>query len=1753
MENPPFAPHASKCGFPQRVFHRLYLGAVRAGILPMMTALCHLLSIRRSSLILVTSVRLLACWCVFAASHPAQAADGAWNVDAAGNWNVAGSWLDGVIPGSTSTTDSTDIATFGLSLTAGRIVTVDTNRNIGGITFSNGSAFGYTLSGGSLRLSSGGLIQTLATGIHTDTIGTAITLLGDATFAAGSTARSVLSITGAVTGTGNIVLDNDGGIASGVTLASANHTGTITNSGSGFGTVGITGAIGVNVTGVVQNSLSSGLRLAGANLYTSATTLTAGQILVARDSVGTVGSITSSAVGRGSLIFNGGMISSDGTAARTLLNAVSFTANGGIGDIVANGALTFLAGVDLGVAVRRLAVNSAATVSGVITNGGLTKGGAGVLTLNGSAVNTFTGGLSLTGGGLTLDFANLATPTHLIDSGNTLGIAGGGALLITAKSSGSTTQIFGNVTVGAGGGSLLVNPNGGTGTTLALGTLNATTSGGSLLIGRAIAAGAGTLTITTSSDKDMQGIYGGRIVFANGTANTGYDWATTTSGAAPFTLSAFSGYSALTLTAGTDTLNSRITASQTLSGSRTTNTLKIENPAASQTLALGANTLTLSSGGLLVTGTNATTLSGTAGGTRLTAGNGSGSYDLIVHQYNSGGLTISAVIGDNGGNAVSLVKAGNGILTLSGANTHSGGTIASAGTLTLGSTSALGTGVLTIEQGASLSAASNVTTNANNNAIIINGNVNIAGGGLNLGTGAVSLGTGEGNARLITVAGSFTSEGSTWTLGGNITDGIAANSLIKLGNGGLRLAGVNSYTGTTTVNGGTLIITTTAALPGWDVNGRWSVSASGTLAFGNAVSDGEIATMLGTTNFRANAALGFDTFTGHRTYSGNINGTPQGGLGLRTTGRGTLTLTGNNTFTSSILITTELAVGSANALAGGGAINNLGVLSVTNALGSATINNNFNVNGSVTFGSSANSGTLVLSGILTPNAVARTITVAAGTTVEITGTIADIAGVTQTLFTKAGAGTLVYNSSTNAYEGGTAVSGGTLLLKGANTMPTLGTLAVTVGGNFSLADGAARNTSVPALNLGTGSNLSFDWNAGAVDALTSTAAAVTAGNVGIALNPTNTPTGSGLTLLSSSGGLNTANYFLINNTDFTATLTQSATAVTVSAFSAVTAPTTFYWQGNRVLGSSTAGVDNALTFSNGTASNWSTTQGSYTATALVPGSAASLIFSATGAAQQNAVLGADLEVNSITFNDSTAVTLGGSHTLTLLSTGTGAESAIVVNSTSAATTTISTANGVILGADQTWTIASGKTLTVSVSIQGGQSLIKDGAGTLNFTGGSNTYVGTTTVNAGTLSLGKSAGVNAIVGNLIIGDGTGGDIVQLNASNQIQDFSIITLNGTGADAGIFRLNNQSEIVGGLSSTGGAGIVENGAAGAGTSIMTAGVLSGTQSFSGILRNNGGSGSGVLAFSKEGIGTQILTGTSTYTGVTTVNNGILQLGNGGTTGSIAGSSSIHLNSVTGTLRTNRSDSHEIHQAITGPGHLEIANTGAGSTRLSSAANNYSGTTTVTNGALQVGSAGVGRTGTGDVTAQTGSTILGTGFVQGSSFTAQSGSTIHAGDGTAAGDLGTLTFTPVSGSGSIDFQSGSNVNLCITPGGTSDQLKFIGTGSNTLLFNSNLTIGPASFTPIAGEVFQLLDWSGLSSAPTFAAHFTNNLIRNGSADNGSAWDLPDISSAPEFFWDLSNFTNNGSIAIVVIPEPSRAVLLLFGVLGFLLRRRRA
>ena len=125
-----------------------------------------------------------------------------------------------------------------------------------------------------------------------------------------------------------------------------------------------------------------------------------------------------------------------------------------------------------------------------------------------------------------------------------------------------------------------------------------------------------------------------------------------------------------------------------------------------------------------------------------------------------------------------------------------------------------------------------------------------------------------------------------------------------------------------------------------------------------------------------------------------------------------------------------------------------------------------------------------------------------------------------------------------------------------------------------------------------------------------------------------------------------------------------------------------------------------------------------------------------------------------------------------------------------------------------------------------------------------------------------------------------------------------------------------------------------------LTTGGLLVTVTGASDTLTLSGAVSGANLGLVKAGDGTLLLTGANTYSGSTSITGGTLQIGDGGTSGSIAGPV---LNN--GTLRHIRSDAVTLSQVISGTGAVEF--TGDGTTTLA-AANTYSGATTLSGGAL-------------------------------------------------------------------------------------------------------------------------------------------------------------------------------------------------------------
>ena len=486
----------------------------------------------------------------------------------------------------------------------------------------------------------------------------------------------------------------------------------------------------------------------------------------------------------------------------------------------------------------------------------------------------------------------------------------------------------------------------------------------------------------------------------------------------------------------------------------------------------------------------------------------------VTVNTNANNVSFDGVISGSG----SMTKAGAGTLILSGTNTYSGGTTISAGTLSIGSDTNIGSGTNTIGNKGTLLLSGNGTytndwTLSGAGSAIATDNNNTLSGVLSGNGGLTKTGTGT-----LTLTGNNTYAGGTaindGTLKGNIASGtdlsIAASaiydgdnkarsvgglngggkilntdcltvqngtfggvidnsntSLTKTGAGTLTLTGNNAYTGGTTVSEGTL---------------KGNIASGTDLSIvDNAIYDGDNkARSVGGLN-GGGKILNTDCLTVQNgTFGGVIDNS---NTSLTKTGAGTLTLTGNNAYTSGTTISegtlkgniasgTDLSIAagaiydgdnkarSVGGLNGGGKILNTDGLTVqSGAFGGVIDNSNTSLiktgtgtltltgNNAYTGGTTINAGTLkgnIASGTDLSIAASATydgdnkarsvgdlngggnIFNTDGLTVQ-SGTFGGVIDNSNTSLTKTGAGTLTL-SGTNTYTGMTTVRSGALAL-----------------------------------------------------------------------------------------------------------------------------------------------------------------------------------------------------------------------------------------------------------------------------------------------------------------------------------------------------------------------------------------------------------------------------------------------------------------------------------------------------------------------------------------------------------------------------------------------------------------------------------------------------------------------------------------------------------------------------------------------------
>ena len=334
--------------------------------------------------------------------------------------------------------------------------------------------------------------------------------------------------------------------------------------------------------------------------------------------------------------------------------------------------------------------------------------------------------------------------------------------------------------------------------------------------------------------------------------------------------------------------------------------------------------------------------------------------------------------------------------------------------------------------------------------------------------------------------------------------------------------------------------------------------------------------------------------------------------------------------------------------------------------------------------------------------------------------------------------------------------------------------------------------------------------------------------------------------------------------------------------------------------------------------------------------------------------------------------------------------------------------------------------------------------------------------------------------------------------------------------------------------------------------------TTTFSGSLANgsylNGALGlttdaGSLVALNHAGSGTLSLTGTNTHTGGTTVSEGVVVLGHStdtlSNTGSVSisggelrlgsnsdsvGTVTISSGSITGTGGTLTASSYVFTDSGVVSAKLAgiaatLSKSGAGTVTLSGN-NAYTGPTTVTSGKLVIN----GNISTSSLTTvQTGGTLGGSGTV--AALIVDSGGTLAPGNSPG-----------ILSAGNTSLLDGSTLAIEIngsTVGSGYDQLNVTGTVSLAGLLEVSM-----GYTPAENTMFFILANDGNDAV---SGSFDN------APANGGTYTLGGQAFLISYSGDsiANSFTGGNDVVLMVVPEPTAAVLGCLGLLGLLRRRR--
>ncbi|GAR84567.1 outer membrane protein IcsA autotransporter precursor [Salmonella enterica] len=924
----------------------------------------------------------------------------------------------------------------------------------------------------------------------------------------------------------------------------------------------------------------------------------------------------------------------------------------------------------------------------------------------------------------------------------------------------------------------------------------------------------------------------------------------------------------------------------------------------------GAGTLILNAEN---TYTGSTTISeGTLIATNVEALGTGNVTDNATLEMNTGGDFDNAISGSG-----QVVKSGDETLTLSGANSYTGGTTISGGTLVASNVEALGSGDVTDNATLELNTGGDFDNNiGGTGSVVKSGDKTLTLSGANSYTGGTTISGGTLVATNVEALGSGdVTDNAVLELntGGDFTNAISGSGqVVKSGDKTLTLSGANSYTGGTTISGGTLVASNVEALGTGDVtdnatlelntggdfdnaiSGSGQVVKSGdkTLTLSGANSYSGATTISGGTLVATNVdALGSGDVTDDATLELNTGGTFDNAISgsgqVVKSGDETLTLSGTNTYSGGTLISGGTLVASNVEALGTGDVTNDAVLELNTG---GTFDNAISGSGQVVKSgdkmltlSGANSysgGTLISDGTLVASNVealgSGDVTNDAVLELNTGGTFDNVISGSGKV-EKSGDDALTLSGS-NTYTGGTLISGGTLVATnvealGTGNVTNNATLALNTGGDFInniggtgrveksgdqtltlsgsntytggtlISSGTLVATSVDALGTGNVTNnatLALNTGGDFINNIGGTGRVEKSGDDALTLSGSNTYTGG--TLIS--GGTLVANDV---NALGTGDVTDNAALMLNTGGDFI----------NNIGGTGRVekSGDDTLTLSG---------SNTYTGGTLISGGtlvANDVNALGTGDVTDNATLA----LNAVgDFNNaiggSGKVEKSGDDTLTLSGSNTYTGGTLINGGTLVASNVEALGTGDVTD-DATLELNTGGKFDNAIS--GSGNVVKSGADTLTLSG-SNTYTGGTTINDGTLVATSvdALGTGDVTDDATLELNTGGDFDNaISGSGQVvkSGDDTLTLSGSNTYTGGTLISSGTLVANDVNALGTGDVTDN----ATLELNTGGDFT---------NNIGGTG----RVEKSGDGTLTLSGSNTYTGGTLISDGTLVASN-------------------------------------------------------------------------------------------------------------------------------------------------------------------------------------------------------------------------------------------------------------------------------------